>query len=186
MTILQILELVIPLLWPILWWWIITYCLDLRRQKSDHYLNSPITYDVYSNLVKFSEEYIKELYSILDILTAKRATDEILLHTRELCNIRRKYIMYLNKKITSDLEDYEYALRALWAEAGYLKSLPVWPERSQSVKYISERYRELLHVDQKSENNNKSIDTFIEEIKLTIWITNRINWLLEKTSTPPA
>lgn len=170
----DLLQLFMPLVGSILGGWLVSHRLDKKKQIHEHYLNSQISEKIYMKLIQFWEQYIEQLFTILDDLFQNHVTSNILENERKLYSIRRKYIMYLNTKTNKELGDFELSLREIWSKNEYLKSVPVSDKRSEIVSNISEKYLILIDINKSKEEKIKSINEIIEEIKSIIWTTKRI------------
>ncbi len=74
--------------------------------------------------VAFSEAYVEEAQKSLCTLLRLGPTDEeVLKHTRNLCNIRNQFIVWLTDDVEAGIEPFETALRSIGANAGYVKAI---------------------------------------------------------------
>ena len=94
--------------------------------------------------VQFSEEYVTEVQKTLTTLFRHGPTPEVLEHTRALYALQQKYAVWLTKRIETDLEIFEAALRRLGADAQYVNVAPGAADRPQRIDEMYKAFADLL------------------------------------------
>jgi len=105
---------------------------------------------VFDKHVEFCEIYLSEIEAMLDTCFRRGPHEDVLKHTSELINVRRKYTAWIPEDVDLKLDSYEMVARKMGASASTASLLAEIDPQGQRSAFVTDMYKnfgELLGID---------------------------------------
>jgi hypothetical protein len=91
--------------------------------------------------VQFCEEYIKEVFRVMERLFGQGPHEDALQYAYDLTTVRKRWAVWLTPEIEAILEKFESAFRKIGASAGLVKAVPGDPK---GIKVMFEEFAKVF------------------------------------------
>jgi hypothetical protein len=91
--------------------------------------------------VQFCEEYVEEVFRVMEKLFRQGPHEDALQYAYDLTNVRKRRAVWLTPEIESILERFEGAFRKIGASAGLVKAMPGDPK---GIKVMFEEFAKVF------------------------------------------
>jgi hypothetical protein len=152
------------------------YQRDLIRQQTLEAFNigaashmADVVFDKHS---QFCEEYLEEMYRVLETLFREGPDKAALEHCQRLYAVRRKYAAWVTSNLAAALDPYEKALRRIGAGAQYIEATRLTGDerRIKKIDEVDKLFAEVMgewidpEVDRDPERNTDFVMTKLRRI----------------------